>query len=113
MNLTVPSFPLSPAFCRMPVGVPMPELGVAGLVGDCFTRPFGAGMPFITLPFVSAVSAAATAYPAGSAVCLSCDVSTYSVYRGIRRVDNSSLREILISRKESTWKRGPIEVRGP
>ena len=61
MNLTVPSFPLSPAFCRMPVGVPMPGLGVAGLVGDCFRRPFGAGMPFMTLPFVGAVFAAATA----------------------------------------------------
>lgn len=48
MNLTVPSLPLSPAFCRIP-GVP--GLGVAGLVGLVFIlpfKPFGLGRtPFV------------------------------------------------------------------
>lgn len=63
MNLTVPSFPLSPAFCRIP-GV----LGVAGLVGLVFNLPFAVAIPFGPVGGnTPLVGAAATAYPAGSA----------------------------------------------
>lgn len=49
MNRTVPSFPLSPAFCRIP-GVP--GLGVAGLVGLAFILPF-IPFEFGNTPFVA------------------------------------------------------------
>lgn len=104
INLTVPSLPLSPAFCRMP-GVPG-VIGVAGLVGLVFNLPFG-GRPFVIgrTPFV-----AAPAYPAGSARLPSSFGWRYSVYRGMRLVLNSSLSGMRISRKASISNCGPTLV---
>lgn len=104
MNLTVPSFPLSPAFCRIP-GVPG-VIGVAGLVGLAFNLPFG-GRPFRlgSTPFV-----AVPAYPDGSARLPSSLGSMYSVYRGMRLMLSSSFSGIRISRKASIGNCGPTLV---